>query len=74
MDIDEDGKINLIPKVCWNCQNPLDKKMYLNLINEGMKGDEALDKMGYARICCRRHLLGGAFELERVLNLYQEDK
>ena len=70
MDRDENGKISLVPKICWNCLRPLNKVLFRELLNEGLSKSDASDKM-LLPFCCRIKLMSAPFELEDVLNEYE---
>lgn len=69
-------KISLFPEYCWNCT--INKEAapkhwgwepFKKLLDEGLTEEEALDKLGYARFCCRRHYLGFVPQLEEYINM-----
>lgn len=49
----------IIPIRCFTCNKLIADKWesYQNLIKNGLKEAEALDKLGFKRYCCRRMLL-----------------
>ncbi|ELA41043.1 uncharacterized protein VICG_01925 [Vittaforma corneae ATCC 50505] len=50
----------IIPVRCFTCNKLIANvyEDYLQLLRDGMHPNQALNKIGMARICCRRMVLG----------------
>lgn len=62
----------LFPVRCFTCGKVIGNmwKSYEKLIDDKKTPDEALDKLGYRRFCCRRMFLSYPKELDDELNMY----
>ncbi len=62
--------MSTFPPRCFTCGKVTIWQRYENAISDGTPVDEALDKLGYRKMCCRRMFLGHVPELEEHLMSY----
>jgi DNA-directed RNA polymerase subunit N (RpoN/RPB10) len=63
--------MNYYPVRCFSCGKPLTRTgVYDKEVEKGVTPGDALDKLGYTRICCRRMFLGHVEILDKQLKYY----
>lgn len=62
------------PVRCFTCGKPLNYKKYYEETKRMSSYDEALDNLGYRRICCRRMFKGHCRQYEEIMDLYESAK
>jgi DNA-directed RNA polymerase I, II, and III subunit RPABC5 len=66
----------LIPVRCFTCNKVTGNKWepYQKLLAEGYSPNDALNKLGLQRYCCRRILLTHVDIIDKILNYEQTDE
>ena len=66
----------IIPIRCFSCGKVTGNKWetYKKLLSEGISSNDALDKLGLKRYCCRRILLTHVDLLGKMLEYKNEDR
>lgn len=61
--------MSLLPVRCFTCNKIIGNKdiIYNNYLESGMTPNDALNKLGINRICCRRMFLGHVNVIDKLL-------
>jgi len=58
----------IIPIRCFTCGKPVaqDWEKYNEVVDDGKSPKDALDELGYTRVCCRRMFLSNVELIDRI--------